>query len=156
MKTVIVFYSFKGNSKYAAEKAAELLGAGTYQLVPSEEPPKKGLGMFLKGGSMALRKKDVQIRDLGLELEDGDTVILCAPVWAGLYPPAVGTFLKKYDLKGKRLAVIASSASGDASKLFAALEADAGVPIAAKLSLQNPLRDTAGTDEKIREFIEEL
>ncbi len=110
MKAAVVYYSFKGNSKFVADELSKSLGVKAFRLVPSVEPPQKGLGMFLKGGGMALKKMTPELEDLGTDLSEYDTIILCAPVWAGTYPPAVGAFLKKYDVSKKSLVLVSASA----------------------------------------------
>ena len=156
MKTVVVYYSFKGNSKFVADVASQRLKAEEVRLVPDQEPPKKGLGMFLKGGGMALKKQTPELVDFSLDVSGYDTIVLCAPVWAGVYPPAVGSFLSKVDLSGKNLAVIACSASGKAEKMIGAIEGATKAKLVAKLSLLNPLRSQEDCKAKIQAFCDGL
>ena len=118
---VVLYYSLQGNCEYVANEIAKNLGIEAVRLVTDAEPPKKGFGMFFRGGGMVFMKKKPKLVDFNLKLEDYDTIILCAPVWAGMYPPAVRTFLSDYDLSGKKLVIVDSSAGGDARKMMEAV-----------------------------------
>jgi hypothetical protein len=37
--------------------------------------------------------------------EEYDLIVLCTPIWAGNLTPAMRTYLKKHDLKGKKVAI---------------------------------------------------
>lgn len=156
MKSVVIYYSLKGNCQFVAQYIAEKLGVKELRLEPSVEPPTKGLGMFLKGGSMALKKVVPEIKDLGTDLSEYDTVVICAPVWAGTYPPAVGAMLKKYDLSGKKVALAAASASGKGEKMMDELAAACGGDVVGRLSLANPLRNPEACKAKIDDFVQSL
>ncbi|MBR6348533.1 MAG: NAD(P)H-dependent oxidoreductase [Spirochaetales bacterium] len=149
---VIIYYSLQGNCEYVANEIAKDLGIQAVRLVPEIEPPKKGFGMFFKGGGMVVKKKKPALVDFNLKLEDYDTIILCAPVWAGMYPPAVRTFLSDYDLSGKKLAIVASSAGGDARKMMDAVAADSRADVIGRLSLVLPLRKQDEAGKIISEF----
>ena len=149
---VVVFYSFQGSCEFIANEIANELGIQTVRLVPDVEPPKKGFGMFFRGGGMALTKKTPALVGFEFDAKDYDTVILCSPVWAGTYPPAIRSFLTKIDLSGKKLAIVASSASGNAEKMINLIAADTNADVVGRLSLQLPIKKQEEAKVKIAEF----
>ncbi|MBQ0000733.1 MAG: flavodoxin family protein, partial [Clostridiales bacterium] len=82
MNIAVVFYSLEGNTRYAAERAADRLEADLIELIPVNEYPKKGLAKFFHGGKSAVFGEKPELKPY--EFEDGkyDKVILACPVWA--------------------------------------------------------------------------
>ena len=117
----VVYYSLQGNCEFVAAEIAKELDAKAIRLVPDVDPPKKGFGMFFKGGGMVFRKKTPNLVGFDFNADDYDTIVLCSPVWASSYVPAFRTFFSKVDLSGKKVAIVASSAGGDAVKMMDAM-----------------------------------
>lgn len=152
-KTLMVYYSFEGNVEYIAEKAKEYLDLDLERLIPDSEPPRKGLGKFLAGGHSALFNKLPNLKALDHNLSDYDQLIIASPVWAGTYTPSIGAFLRDNKIQGRRIYLIASSASGSADKMLLKLEdALKGNNVVETLSLQNPLKDPEGAATLIHNF----
>lgn len=152
-KTLLVYYSFEGNIKFAADTVKDNLDVDLERLVPDVEPPKKGLSKFLAGGHAALTKKLPSLSALSHDLSDYDQLIIASPVWAGTYAPAIGAFLRDNKIQGKRVYLIASSASGNADKMLLKLEdALKGNNVVDTLSLQNPLKNPDASIVLIQNF----
>ena len=54
MKSIVVYYSLEGNTKYAAEKIAGMIGADLLELKPVKSYPTGKVGKFLWGGKSAV------------------------------------------------------------------------------------------------------
>ncbi len=157
MKTLIVYYSLTGSSAYAAETLRSLLDADIERLIPDKEPPKSGPMMFLVGGKSALSRENVGLAPLSHDVAEYEQVILIMPLWAGTYPPAIGEFLRRYNLSGKKVSAVISSAGGKVEKAFRHLaENMAGVELAETLSLTSPLKDTTKTKNELEKFAEKV
>lgn len=156
-KTLIVYYSFQGNVKFAADLLAEKLGADVVRLEPDREPPREGAGMYLKGGGAALFGRKPVLLNEKIKLKGYDTLILASPVWAGSYAPAMAAFLKKTKIKKKNIAILASSKSGNAEKMISKMKKKlAGNTVIAELSLTEPLQDKEAAAGLICGFAEKL
>ena len=105
---------------------------------------------------MVFMKKTPKLVGLDLDLKDYDTIILCSPVWAGMYVPAVRTFLSQNDLSGKKLAIVATSAGGDDKKMIAAIAKDSKADVIGSLSLVLPLKKPEESKMKIAEFCKSI
>lgn len=139
MKTLIVYYSLEGNTRWAAEKIAARLGADTLRLVPKAAYPDKGFKKFLFGGKSAVMKETPELEPYEVDITQYERLVLATPVWAGTLAPPLRTFIRREDLTGKQFALVASSMGGSPGKTFEHLKALLGVtedvPV---LSLKDP------------------
>ncbi len=156
MKTAVVYYSLEGNVKFVAEKIAGALGADIVPLVPVKAYPDRGFSKFLWGGKAAVMKDEPELEPYSFRAEDYGTVILASPVWAGTFTPPLRTFLRDNDLSGKKIAVIASSTSGNGTKCIKQLEEGAHASsLVAAMSLVDPkTKQNEENERKITAFVE--
>lgn len=151
--TLMVYYSFEGNVEYIANTVSSSLGVDLERLIPDTQPPLNGPLKFLVGGRSALFNKLPNLEALKHNVSDYDQLIIASPVWAGTYAPAIGSFLRDNKIQGKRIYLIASSASGNAEKMLLKLEdALKGNNVVETLSLQNPLKDPDNASTLIQNF----
>ncbi|MGI6212662.1 MAG: flavodoxin family protein [Anaerovoracaceae bacterium] len=156
---LVVYYSFQGNTKFAAELLAKELGADIIRLEPDKEPPKEGFGMYFSGGGAAIMGRKPELLNEKIKLKPYDTIVIATPIWAGRYAPAVATFLKQTKIKKKKIAVLATSRTGKAEKMIESLKkklSGGGNEFIAELSLVEPLSDQDLNRELILSFAEKL
>ena len=94
MKTLIVYYSLEGNTKYAADKIAQAIGADTLQLVPKKAYSDKGFSKFLWGGKSALMAEKPALEPIDANLDEYEQIVFGFPVWAGTFAPPLRTFIE--------------------------------------------------------------
>lgn len=109
-KTLIVYFSYTGNTKKIAEKIKEYLKCDIlelqtikpystdYQTVVDEEQNNESLS------------KTPKIKDININLNNYDVIILGTPVWWYTIAPAIRTFLKQNDLTEKTIIPFATNA----------------------------------------------
>ena len=152
-KVLVVYYSLDRDCDLIARDLQEITGADLERLYPESEPHGKGFGKIFIGAFTARIGLKVRIRPLKHKIEDYNTIIIVSPVWAGTFPPAIGTFLKKEHFTGKDVHLLASSGSGEASKMLEQMKmALSGNNILLDLSLKSPLADPDRTKQKLEEF----
>jgi flavodoxin len=155
--TLMVYYSLEGNTACAADFLGQYPEIDTERLLVEKEPPKSGFGKFLLGGKSALMKQDPGLKPLTKDPLDYENIIIGFPVWAGTYPPAIGAFLKRYDLKQKNIYVVACSASGNADKAIDhTRRSTPECSHKGAVSLKDPLKDQETAFAKLRELAEEI
>ena len=120
-KLIVIYYSFDGNTKEAALRISQELGADIEELVPEKEIPREGAKKFMVGGRQAMFGECPPIKPVRAELSAYDGIILGTPVWAGKCAPPINTFLKEHDCADKVFAVFTSSGGGDSEKCMKAL-----------------------------------
>lgn len=155
MKDLVVYYSLEGNTQQAAEKIARKLHADVLKLNTVHDIPKSNL-KYLIGGMQATFGLCVKIKSLDLNPEHYDRIILGTPVWANKAAPAVKSFLKKYHVKDKVIALFTCSGGGDNDKCVLNLRKKLGnlKTIAAFADEKNPI--ASENDRKLNAFMEEL
>ena len=109
MKTLVVYYTKTGNSKFAAETIAAEVGADMEEVVDLKN--RKGRLAFLSAGRDAMQGKLTEIAPTKRNPFDYDLIVIAQPVWAGSPTPAIRTYLKKNDLSGKKVALFFSDGS---------------------------------------------
>lgn len=160
MKTVIVYYSMSGNTRFVAEKIAAKLGADIVEISPEKAFPDKGFGKFFWGGKSAVMGDKPKLMPYKLDLSDYDRVILGTPVWASSFTPPLRTFIdeNRSALQEKSIAVFACSSGGSAEKTIEKLRKFICIEnFEAELFLVDPKdKPDDGNAAKIAEFCQKL
>lgn len=116
MKTLVVFYSLEGNTKFIADVIAKHLQADTLELKTAKPFPIKGFKKFFKGGMSVVFKQKPKLDNKDIDLNPYDNIIIGTPVWAGSYSSPVNSFIKQYPFTGKKVGVFLCSGGGGVEK----------------------------------------
>lgn len=116
MNTLILFYSYSGNTKRVAEEfaAKESSGSETETLDLAEIKDVKRPGTFkayTAGCFAAMNGKAWPIEPLSVDMTKCRKLILLAPIWAGYPAPAFNAVLEQLP-EGKEISVKMVSAGG--------------------------------------------
>ena len=117
MKSLVLFYSFEGNTKLMAETIAETINADMLEIKPITEMQSKGFMKYVWGGGHALMKKKPSLQPLEKNPEDYDLIFIGTPVWAWTYAPPLNTFFSDHPLSGKKIALFCCHGGGK-GKIF--------------------------------------
>ena len=112
MKTLVVYYSYDGNSALIAEHLKSALGAEILELKTVDEKRRRGISLIFWGGFQAVKGKKAPLKPYSVKPEDYDLIILGTPVWAGSPAPALNTFIAETDLKGRKVALFCTHGGG--------------------------------------------
>lgn len=109
MKSIIVYFSYSGNTKKVAEILAEYLKekseVESIRLKDLHES-----GNFFKQGSSAFKHRRAEIEEINFDFSGYDLICLGTPVWAFTTTPAVNTFLDKcFGVEGKQIILFTTS-----------------------------------------------
>lgn len=110
MQTLVIFYSYTGNTRRLARKAAEMENADLFEVKIRRTHGK--LHTYVIGSLAALRRKTVPIEPITADLKRYDRFIVMGPIWAGYPAPAVNSMLDALP-SGKSVEVRMVSASGE-------------------------------------------
>jgi hypothetical protein len=113
MKTVVLYYSFSGKTKKAAEKIAKPLGAPFYQITETRKRSK--LSVFFVGCPSAMRRKSTPINKPSVDLNKFDRIVLLSPIWAGFPAPAFNSMVDLLP-SGKEVEIAVTSDGGASPK----------------------------------------
>ena len=142
MRAAVVYYSLEGNTRAAAERLAKRLGAKLVEVKTTKAYPTKGLRKFLVGGKDSMAGPTPPIEPVDLDPSAYDLVVLALPMWAGKAAAPMNTFIQGRDFGGTKVALVVSSASGNADSCVADIAKKLGRDVGslAALSLTDPKR----------------
>lgn len=155
MRDLVVYYSLEGNTKQAAETIARYLNSDIIPIRTIKKVP-EGSRKFVVGGAQATFGMAPGIEEISIDFDKYDRIILGTPIWAGKAAPAINSFLKKYPVSDKVIALFTCSGGGDNDKCV----------ILMKKKLKNLVNTVALADknsklaidneEKIMKFVKEV
>lgn len=122
MRTLVVYFSFDGNTKFVAEKIAETINADIIELKTSKTYPTEGFRKYFWGGKSVIFGEKPKLTNKHIDLNQYETIIIGTPVWAGSFTPPIKSFISQYKIEGKRVALFASHGGDGAEKCFAKLK----------------------------------
>ena len=101
MKTIVIYYSWRGKTELVARAIAETISADLKRIEEVKE--RKGLFGFISGGYQAAREKYSRIKPLAVNLALYDLIFIGTPVWAAKPSPAVNSFINQQNFSGKKV-----------------------------------------------------
>lgn len=156
MKKSVVFYSLSGNTQAAAKEIAEGIGADLIELKLVKPFPTEKSKQLALGGMQAMFGMKPAIQELSKNIKEYDVLILGTPIWAGTIAAPVHSFLNKYQVLDKIVAVFTFSGGGDNKRCIAKLSKR--LPrLKVEVALANRDSDLAiHNADKIHHFIKEV
>lgn len=113
MKKLIAYFSAGGVTRRAAEELAAVTGADLFEIRPAEPYSSADLDWRNKESRSSREMKDPasrpSIAEGKLDLSAYDTIYIGYPIWWGVAPRPVNTFIEENDLSGKKLVIFATS-----------------------------------------------
>ena len=140
MKSLIVYYSWSGTTRTAAEEIQRQTGADVFELVPAKQYPSE-YDAVLKISRQEQENcaRPALAKELG-NASDYGIVYLGFPNWYGDMPMLLYTFLDAYDLSGKQIApVCTSGGSGLCGTVAAIRRLEPHAAVLSGLSLGGPI-----------------
>lgn len=156
MKKAVVFYSLSGNTQAAAKEIAEGIGADLIELKLVKPFPTEKSKQLALGGMQAMFGMKPAIQELSKNIKEYDVLILGTPIWAGTIAAPVHSFLNKYQVLDKIVAVFTFSGGGDNKRCIAKLSKR--LPrLKVEVAMANRDSDLAiHNADKIHHFIKEV
>lgn len=121
MKTLIVYYSYTGNTKKIANAIKNNLNCDILEITPKIPFSNDYDKVVAEYQNNSIKDKYIEINDIGIDLKEYDKIIIGSPVWWYTICPVITSFLKKYDLSGKKIYPFATNA-GWLGKTFKDIE----------------------------------
>ncbi|WP_296024445.1 flavodoxin [uncultured Treponema sp.] len=111
-KTVICYFSATGTTERLAKTAAQALGADLHEIVPVQKYSSADLNWRDNNSRCVRENNNEKSRPAianSIDLSGYDNVIVAYPIWWGLAPKIVYTFVEQNDLSGKNLVTLCTS-----------------------------------------------
>ena len=125
-KVLTAVFSASGVTKRVGEKIAEISGGDFFEIVPEEIYTEADLDWRDKKSRSTIEMNDPSsrpaIKGKVENMEDYDTVIIGFPIWWGIAPRIIETFLESYDFSGKTIVPFVTSGGSGVGRSDTALQ----------------------------------
>lgn len=111
-KTVVCYFSATGNTERFAKTVASSVNADLHEIVPVHKYTSADLNWNDRNSLSTKECNDSKSRPAiqnSIDLTDYDTVILAYPIWWGMAPKIMYTFVENNNLQGKTLITLCTS-----------------------------------------------
>ena len=106
-KILVAVFSAGGVTRKVGKEIADICDGSYFEIIPEEKYTSGDLNWMNKRSRSSLEMKDPSARPaIALKLvnmDEFDTIILGYPIWWGLAPRIIETFLESYDMEGKTI-----------------------------------------------------
>ena len=125
---LVAVFSASGVAKRVGEEIARIAGADFYEIVPKEIYTSDDLNWMNKKSRSSVEMSDPsarpEISGTVADMDSYDTVIVGFPIWWGVAPRIIDTFLESYDFSGKKIIPFCTSGGSGVGKSDIALHKD--------------------------------
>ena len=106
-KILVAVFSASGATKRVGQEIARISGGDFFEIVPAEKYTSADLNYMNSRSRSSVEMNDPsarpEIADRVSNMEAYDTLIVGFPIWWGVAPRIIETFLESYDLSGKTI-----------------------------------------------------
>ena len=99
-KSLIVYYSWVGNTEVVAKEIQRQTGFGIQRVEERKERKRSNIMGAAMGALLGLKSR---LKPMDFSLADYENIFLGVQVWAGKTTPAINKYLSKACLKGKKI-----------------------------------------------------
>ena len=142
MKSIIIYYSLEGNTKFIADSLNENLNGDVLRLEPIEDINRTGFKRFLQGGKQVIFKYKPDLKKFNKDLSQYDLIIFGSPIWANHYVPAFNTFFNENKIVNKKVAFYCCHGGGSTKNTFESFQrALNNNEVLGKIDFKDPLKN---------------
>ena len=124
-KILVACFSASGVTKRVGEEIARIAGGDFFEIVPKERYTSADLAWMNKQSRSSVEMNDPsarpEIAGAVADMDAYDTVIVGFPIWWGVAPRIIETFLESYDFSGKTIVPFCTSGGSGVGRSDAAL-----------------------------------
>ena len=118
-KILVSYFSASGITKSKASALANEVNGDLYEIVPKQIYTDKDLNWNNPNSRSSIEIKDKNLRpeieDINIDIDPYDTIYIGFPIWWGIAPNVVKTFLDKIDLSNKKIITFCTSGGSSLS-----------------------------------------
>ena len=157
MKSLVIYYSLDGNTRFISEVIAKACGADILELKPKDEKKVTGFKKYLWGGRQVFKREKPEIMPFDKVPQDYDFLFIGTPVWAWRHAPAVETFFSNVSLRNKKIALFCCHGGGKGRTLEKMADRLEGNEIVGKMDFKEPLRHNKdASSERTMQWVSQI
>jgi flavodoxin len=149
MKTLVVYNSRTGNTKYVAEEITAELGADIEEVVDLKK--REGKMGYLSANIDAIGNRQTNIAETKRNPADYDLIVIGTPVWFWSPSSAIRTYVAKHDLSGMNVALFFTFDGGPRGVVGKTKNLVPNATFMGELLLAKP---TENKDETLKKIVE--
>lgn len=153
-KTLVAFFSASGVTARAAQMVAEVAGADLYEIKPEQVYTADDLNWNNPDSRSSVEMKDaasrVAIGSPAVDMTQYDKIFVGYPIWWGVAPHIINSFLESYDLAGKTVVPFATSGGSGMGDVQAYLGASAKGAVVAEGKRLSAVEEKAVIEEWLK------
>ena len=111
-KTLIVFFSWSGNTRGVAREIQKQTGADVFEITLVHPYSSNYNTVLMEAQEDQHRQARPEIKDPPASIDEYDTILLGYPNWWASIPMPIATFLESYDFSGKTIIPFCSHGGG--------------------------------------------
>jgi len=143
MRTLVIYYSLEGNTKFIAQTITGIIDADILELKPKIDIQKYGFMKYFWGGKQVVMKEKPELWPFDKRPQEYDLLFIGTPVWNGSHAPALNTFFTQANLKNKKIALFcchSGDSRGERNTLIKMKESLLGNEIVGEIGFTEPLK----------------
>lgn len=113
MSKLVAYFSAGGVTAKKAAELAKAVGADLYEIAPETSYTPEDLDWKNKKSRSTIEMQDPSsrpaLKEAKKDISTYDTIYIGFPIWWGVAPRVINTFIDNNDLKGKKIAIFATS-----------------------------------------------
>ncbi|MCH3953836.1 MAG: NAD(P)H-dependent oxidoreductase [Eubacterium sp.] len=148
MKSLVVYYSYSGNTRLIAEAIAKAVHADIEELKPEKPIHASGAKYVMWGIRQLVSQSKVKLLPLDHRVEDYDLIIIGTPVWSYTLTPPIRTFLEEQWINNKKIALFCCAGSDHGKTIENMKNALNGNEIIGTTVFYDPLKKDPDADRK--------
>lgn len=154
--TLVAVFSASGVTKRVGEEIARIAGADFYEIVPKEVYTSEDLNWMNKKSRSSVEMNDPsarpEISGTAVDMAAYDTVIVGFPIWWGVAPRIVETFLESYNFSGKKIIPFCTSGGSGVGRSDTALHKN----VSGDVKWENGWQINRPNEAQIRRWLNEV
>ena len=155
-KVLVAVFSASGTTRAVGEEIARTAGADFYEIVPKEIYTSADLNWMNKKSRSSVEMSDPsarpEISGAVADMASYDTVIVGFPIWWGVAPRIIDTFLESYDFSGKKIIPFCTSGGSGVGRSDTALHKD----VSSDVKWAKGCQINRPNEAKIRRWLDEV
>ena len=116
-KFLVAYFSCTETTKKLAEETAKVLDADLYEIKPKVPYTETDLNWRDETTRATVEQRDEKVRpelaDKDAKISDYKNIVVAFPIWWGVEPRIIDTFIESYDFGGKTVIPICTSGGSD-------------------------------------------
>ena len=155
-KILVACFSASGVTKKVGEEIASIAGGDFFEIVPKEIYTSDDLNWMNKQSRSSVEMNDPsarpEIAGTVADMDSYDTVIIGFPIWWGVAPRIIETFLESYDMSGKVIAPFCTSGGSGVGRSDTALHKN----VSGNVTWMKGKQINRPNENEIRKWLEEI